>query len=69
MEIGWQEQCWEVPGVPVVPERFREKSLPKLPPLPVTPQHAKRKGEVTGKGGRKSLFFCENVGVWMPKRR
>lgn len=75
VELGWEERAWEMPNVQV----RNEKKLPPLPPVPEIPESVRVKeglgsglggaGREGGSdGGRKSLFFCDGVGVWLPKR-
>lgn len=78
VEMGWEERVWEIPNVEVK----REKGLPALPTVVEVPEDVRlreglgsvggggkgRDGRVGAIGGRKSLFFCDGVGVWLPKR-
>lgn len=69
VELGWEERVWEMPNV----ETKREKRLPPLPEIPESVRVREGLGNgvpgANGRGGgRKSLFFCDGVGVWLPKR-
>lgn len=78
VEMGWEERVWEMPNVEVK----REKGLPALPTVVEVPEDVRlreglgsiggggngRDGRGGATGGRKSLFFCDGVGVWLPKR-
>lgn len=72
VEMGWEERVWEVPNVEVK----REKRLPPLPEIPESVRVREGLGTTVingpkaagGANGRKSLFFCDGVGVWLPKR-
>lgn len=69
VELGWEERICEVPNVQVK----REKKLPPLPPTLSIPESVRMREGLGGAGstaqhGRKSLFFCDGVGVWLPKR-
>lgn len=78
VEMGWEERLWEMPNCQV--KRENMKVLPPLPPVPEVPESVRVReglgvGGVRGAGGgggagggRKSLFFCDGVGVWLPKR-